>query len=219
MYFDGGGHNTIGVTTPATTWYLAEGYTGGGFSTYILLQNPNSDAATVDVTYMLQSGGTVARQHTVPGNSRYTVVAGDESQVGSDQAFSTKLVSDQNIIVERAMYFDGGGHNTIGVTTPASTWYLAEGYTGGGFSTYILLQNPNSSAATVDVTYMLQSGGTVARQHTVSGNSRYTIVAGDESQVGADQAFSTKLVSDQSIIVERAMYFDGGGHNTIGVAE
>ena len=69
---------------------------------------------------MLQGGGTVVRQHTVAGNSRHTIVAGEQSQVGADQAFSTKLVSDQNIIVERAMYFDGGGHNTIGVKQNSS---------------------------------------------------------------------------------------------------
>ena len=138
---------------------------------------------------------------------------------GSDKAFSTTLSSDQTIIVERAMYFDGGGHNTIGVTDPATTWYLAEGYTGTGFSTYILVQNPNSVAATVDVTYMVQGGGTEVKQHIVPANSRYTIVPGNENELGADKAFSTTLSSDQTIIVERAMYFEGGGHATIGVAE
>ena len=133
------------------------------------------------------------------------------AEVGIDQAFSTKLVGSQPIIVERAMYFGSGGHGTIGVTAPATTWYLAEGYTGAGFGTYILIQNPNDSATTVDVTYMLQGGGTLTRQHTVPANARYTIVAQDAAEVGPDQAFSTRLVSSQPIIVERAMYFGGCG--------
>ena len=216
MYFGSGGHGTIGVTAPATTWYLAEGYTGSGFGTYILIQNPNASAATVDVTYMLQGGGTLSRQHTVPGNSRYTIVAQDPAEVGPDRAFSTKLVGSQPIIVERAMYFGGAGHATIGVTGPATTWYLAEGYTGDGLATYILIQNPNASSATVDVTYMLQGGGTLTRQHTVPANARYTIVAQDPDEVGLDQAFSTKLVGSQPIIVERAMYFGTGGHASQG---
>ena len=167
---------------------------------------------------MLLGGGKKSRSHSVPGNSRYTIVAARVDEVGPDQAFSTTITSAQPIIVERAMYFDGGGHNTIGVTDPAYTWYLAEGYTGGGFSTYILLQNPYSVATTVSVTYMIQGGGAEVRSHTVPAYSRYTIVAANTSQVGPDKAFSTKLVGDQPIIVERAMYFDGGGHATIGVA-
>jgi hypothetical protein len=97
-------------------------------------------------------------------------------------------------------------------------WYLAEGYTGSGFSTFILIMNPNSAAAAVQVTYMLDSGTNVTKTHTVSANSRYTIVAGDDGQAGSDQAFGTKLVSNRSIVVERAMYWGtDGGHVTAGI--
>ena len=33
------------------------------------------------------------------------------------------------------------GHDSIGVTSPASTWYLAEGCTAGGTETWVLIQN------------------------------------------------------------------------------
>ncbi len=49
MYFNGrkAGHDTIGVTNPSQNWYLAEGYTGGNFDEWILIQNPgDTDAAT-----------------------------------------------------------------------------------------------------------------------------------------------------------------------------
>ncbi|MFQ6014799.1 MAG: hypothetical protein ACE5NP_05090, partial [Anaerolineae bacterium] len=128
----------------------------------------------------------------------------------------TRLVADRPIIVERAMYFSNGGHNTIGVTAPSTVWYLAEGYTGGGFGTYILIQNANDEATTVQVTYMVQGGSNISREHRVGANSRYTIVAGAESEVGPDRAFATRLVADRPIIVERAMYFSSGGHNTVG---
>lgn len=36
----------------------------------------------------------------------------------------------------------------------SSTWYLAEGSTNYGFDTYITIQNPNTSAVTVQITYM-----------------------------------------------------------------
>jgi hypothetical protein len=33
-------------------WYLPEGYTGGNFDTYILVQNPNDCEAKVKVTFL-----------------------------------------------------------------------------------------------------------------------------------------------------------------------
>lgn len=217
MYFGLGGHDTIGVVAPASTWYLAEGYSGDGFETFILIQNPNGSAATVDVTYYIQDSDPIVKQHTVPANSRYTIAAHDLSEVGLDQAFSTKLVSDQPIIVERAMYYAEDGHDTLGVTNPNTTWYLAEGYTGGGASTFVLIQNPNGLDANVQVTYFVQGGEPIVRNHLVPADARYTIAAQDPGEVGPDQAFSVRVVADQPVIVERAMYFPGGGHDTIGV--
>ncbi|MCD4700059.1 MAG: peptidoglycan DD-metalloendopeptidase family protein, partial [Phycisphaerae bacterium] len=98
---------------------------------------------------------------------------------------------------------------------PVSTWYLAEGYTGAGFQTYILIQNPNDSEANLSITYMLENGDTLLRQHSVGANSRYTIVAGNSEEVGLDKSFATQIDSDQEVFVERTMYFPDGGHNTI----
>ena len=219
MYFSNGGHSTIGVTAASTDWYLAEGFTGSGTETFILIQNPGGSAATVDVTYQVQGGSPINKQHVVAANSRYTIVTQDPVEVGVDKAFSTAVSSDVPVIVERAMYFGTGAHNTIGLTGSATDWYLAEGFTGSGFSTYILIQNSTNSTASVDVTYQVQGGSPINKQHVVAANSRYTIVTQDPGEVGVDKAFSTALNSDLPIIVERAMYFAQGGHNTIAFSE
>ena len=224
MYWDAGGqhwvegHNTLAAASPASTWYLAEGFTGGSFDTYILIQNPSDSQATVDITYMVQNGENIEKQYTIDPNSRFTVTAEDD--VGRNVSFSTQLDSDQPLIVERAMYWDAGGfnwaggHNTVGTTSPASTWYLAEGFTGGSFDTYILIQNPNETAVSVDVTYMVQNGENITEQYQVEANSRYTITAALD--VGRNKSFSTKVETDQPIIVERAMYWDAGGKHWAG---
>ena len=55
------------------------------------------------------------------------------------------------IIVERAMYLDqpgrafGAGHESAGVTAPATQWFLAEGATGSFFDLFILIANPQAS--------------------------------------------------------------------------
>lgn len=104
----------------ASTWYLAEGSTGG-FSVYVLVQNPTSSPANITATFMLTGGENISKSYTVPANSRYTIIPANE--IGTGKAFSTKVESDQDIIVERAMYWDAGGvhwaggHNTMGTTT------------------------------------------------------------------------------------------------------
>jgi hypothetical protein len=213
-----GGHVTTGVPQPANTWYLPEGYTGSGFTTFILVQNPNDVQAEVSVTYTFQEGADVIRSVSVPANSRYTIATQDADQVGPDAAFSTKLESDLPIIVERAMYFGNDGHVATAVVTPQTTWNLAEGFTGAGFGTFIFVQNPNPEPAELTVTYFVQGGEQAVRYFVVLPNSRYTIIPQNLDQVGPDVAFSTKIVSTIPIIVERAMYFPNGGHDTTGVS-
>ncbi|MHC1739941.1 MAG: cohesin domain-containing protein [Anaerolineaceae bacterium] len=225
-----GGHATTGVTSPATEWYLAEGFTGANFMTYILIQNPNNEAANVEITYMPDVGSNIVKTIIVPGNSRFTVVVHDPDPagpgIGIDKAFATRLVSTNRkpIIVERAMYFGNEGHEAMGVTGPNRTWYLAEGYTDLGFGTFILIQNPNEQEAVIAITYMLPGGSTVNKQITVAPYSRFTVVATEDSTygVGAAKTFSTKLESTVPIIVERAMYWPNGtntqaGHDSPGV--
>ena len=52
------------------------------------------------------------------------------------------------VIAERSMYDAGRtwGTCSIGAVAPATTWYLAEGSTGEGFETWVLVQNPGAAA-------------------------------------------------------------------------
>lgn len=228
MYFANEGTEAMGVTAPGKNWFLAEGYTDLGFRTYILIQNPNSVSTSVTLIYMKADGTTKTKTVTVAANSRFTVVGAEDSTygIGVGKTFSTTIQSTQPIIVERAMYWLNGdntlaGHDSPGVTGAALAWNLAEGFTGAGFDTRILIQNPNSKAAHVTITYMKQGGGTVTKTVTILAHARFTIIGseGDKYGIGPDLAFSTHIESDRPIIVERAMYFPGGGHGTTGVPE
>jgi len=109
---------TYTINTPVSTWYLAEGYTGESFVTLGLIQNPTDIAANVTVTFMVQGGDNITKSYTVPANSRYTV--NYNRDIGAGKSVSAKFASDQDIIVERAVYWDAGGvhyaggHNTMG---------------------------------------------------------------------------------------------------------
>lgn len=231
MYFNCGGRrggsDSRGATATATGWYFAEGYTGGSFDTYVLVQNPDTEAADVRCTFMVPGGGTIVRSLQAPPCSRVTVhldeIPGLENAEVSTRVESTNGVG---IVADRSEYFDyagcSGGHSEVGVTAPAKYWYLAEGYTGGKFDTYVLVQNPSDRQATVDATFMREDGKTIARTYDLRPHSRSTIAA-DRVQGLESAGFSTMLVSRNGvgIIAERAMYFDygglAGGHDGMGV--
>jgi len=98
----------------------------------------------------------------------------------------------------------------------SNTWYLAEGSTGGSFETWVLVQNPNATDATVTLTYMTPGGEIAGPTQTIDANSRYTFNVANHAP-GQDSV-STKVTADTGVIAERAMYWNNriGGHDSIG---
>jgi hypothetical protein len=212
------GTDSIGVTEPAMTWYLAEGCTTWPFETWVLIQNPGlTTTANIDITYMTSNGVVEKDTFGLGAGQRKSInVFGD---VGACDV-STRVVSDQNIVCERSMYWNDrrGGHDSIGVVQPSQNWYLAEGSSAWGFQTWLLLQNPNGSAANVDLTFMTPVGPVPLPTFTMPANSRQTVNV-NEKVPNTDT--SIEVVCDKEIIAERSMYWDNGtgqaGHDTIGM--
>jgi hypothetical protein len=214
MYWDGagrrGGHNAVGVPAPAPKWYLAEGSLGF-FDTYVLIGNPGNTPADIKVSFLQTGGGVIERLYTVPARSRHTIpVNVDAPDAG---AFSTvvETTNGTNIIVERAMYWNGyeGGHNAVGITAPSLNWRFPEGFTGTGFNTFLLLGNPNATAAEVRITYLFDDGTTpFVQTKTLPANSRDTIEANAFAEL-QQRAFSIVVegTNSQPFIAERAIYF------------
>ncbi|MHB8894181.1 MAG: SpoIID/LytB domain-containing protein, partial [Candidatus Geothermincolia bacterium] len=223
MYFNcrnrfSGGSDSMGVAEPQKSWYLAEGYTSPSFETYILVQNPGPNAAEVKYTFMVPGGKpAVEKTQQLAPFSRTTVRVNDVPGLeNTDVSTMVECTSGDGIVAERSMYFDyygrDGGHNAMGVPGPSTTWHLPEGYTGGQFDTYILVQNPTDVAATVEATYMKENGSTIKKQYPVAARSRYTIHA--DTVAGLENAgFSTKLESKNGVpvVAEHALYFDYNG--------
>ncbi|MFH1150711.1 MAG: hypothetical protein V1748_09600 [Actinomycetota bacterium] len=211
-------HSSIGVKAPATTWYLPEGSSAWGFECWLLIQNPGSTVANCQVTYMQADSSTVVKDKVVPANSRATYNMADD--IGEKDA-SIKVTADVPVIPERSMYRYNRreGHDSIGTTAAATDYYLAEGTTAWGFTTYVLVQNPNAQAADIDITYMTNSGSVPYGRFSMPGNSRQTIRVNDFLP---DADFSTRVHGSRPIIAERAMYWDSGPgeacHDSIGLA-
>ncbi len=210
------GHDSIGASAPADTWYLAEGSTGAGFETWVVVQNPNTTAATVTLTYMTMSGPVAGPQASVPAGSRRTFNIADTLPGTFDVA--TRVDAGKPVVVERAMYGSDRtwGTDSIGASTLSATWYLAEGSTGPGFETWIVVQNPNAQPADVTLTYMTPSGAAAQTIDTIPARARRSFNAGNV--VHSTWEVSTRVDSNRPVVVERAMYGNNRvwGHDSVG---
>ena len=222
------GSDSVGTTTPAKDFYLAEGSTNWGFTTYVLVQNPNAVPAQVTLSYMSTKGLKTDATFTMKAQSRKTVTVNDKYP-GLD--FSTKVHSNKPIVAERSMYWSTGAnagratHNSIGVPSAHKAWYLPAGTISpdnGGTETYTLVQNPNSSAVKVKITYLNRGGKNDAVFYdTIPANSRKTYNMADKYASGASASASAiveSTTSGKKIIVERSIYNNAkwGGTDSIG---
>ena len=101
-----------------TTFYLPDGQTDNGRETWTLVQNPNSGAVSVQISYLTPAGtGNVTKTETIAGNSRRTFNMADHSGISGRAAIMvTSKTPGKKIMVERAMYWNsrGAGTDTIG---------------------------------------------------------------------------------------------------------
>ena len=219
MYWDGkrGGHDSIGTNAPTREWYLAEGTTDWGYDEYILLENPGDENATVDITYMTPEGPEPQPKLNVSAGSRVTVHVNNWLP-GRD--VSAKVTADRGIVVERAMYWNNGtgkgGHCAIATPQPRQECFLAEGSTDWGFEEWILIQNPNDTAANVGVEYMTSAGLMNRNGFVLDAGSRVSINVNSDILPIDTSAY---VFSDLPIIAERSMYWNsgGGGHVSQGL--
>lgn len=191
----------------------------------MLVQNPGATDAKVTLDFLLPVGSKASPySFTLKGNTRRTVHLDTLSGLAATDV-STKVSSTQPVVAERAMYFNyhgkDDGSDSIGVTAPGKTWYMAEGYTGGDFKTYVLVQNPGTTDATVTMDFQLPSPNTApSKTYTVKPGTRMTVLLNDlEGLSGTD--VSTKVSSNVPVVVERSMYFNyygkNGGSDCVGI--
>ena len=217
-------HFAIGIGPYGTSsFYFAEGYTGAGFEEWLCLLNPNTAATTAHIKYMFADGTSQNQEVPVGATTRQTVNV--NGIVGPNKNVLIQITSDDPIVAERPMYFNyqgkwSGGHNVIGATSPQSSFYFAEGYTGAGmFDEYLCLLNPNANATTAHVKYMFADGTSQNQEVPVGATTRQTVNV--NGIVGPNKNVSIQITSDDPIVAERPMYFNyqdkwSGGHNVVG---
>jgi hypothetical protein len=106
-------------------------------------------------------------------------------------------------------------------TAPASTWYLAEGCTEGGMETWVLVQNPGTTDATVGLTLMTGAGEQKPdglQGQVIPAETRRSFNLGEHVR---DWNVSTMVTSTGGkVVCERAVYGNGRqwAHDSVGYA-
>jgi hypothetical protein len=234
MSWDSGGDMSDATTAkalaaPSNTWYLAEG-NAGFFDTFILMVNPSSTAsANASVDFLTQDGKVVHVDRQILPNQRMTVYANEIADLAF-QSFGTTIHSDNPILVERAMYFRNGEPMFVGgaasgaVPSGATHWFLAEGQSGGFFSTFVLVSNPNSSPVDLTIRFLTEAGVARTEHLTLGATQRLTLNLNDYPEL-ANSDVSTDISASAPVVAERTMYWPNnpgpwyGSHNSAGLTE
>jgi hypothetical protein len=185
------------------------------FDTFILLANPNTVPVDAALTFLLDTGATIAHAVSIPASSRATVNIETVPGMPAGAAVATTVDATAPIVAERSMYWASSGwyeaHNGFGLTATGTRWAFGEGRVGGAaaYQTYILIANPGSVAATVTVTYLREGAAPIVRSHIVPPTSRMNIVPAEAGL--SNESFGALLVSSAPIVAERALYWTNGG--------
>ena len=212
-----GAHSDTGVAAPRTSWVLAEGATTGDFNTFYLLQNPTTEVAQVKVQYLLATGERIEKVHPVAPLSRTNIwVNKDDPRLAAAEMSATLTsVNGVPVVVERSMYRNSAtelftaGHNSAAVATPALRWFLAEGATGGTFDEFVLVANPNTTAATLQVSYLRAGVAPIVKTYVAAPQSRLTIWVDQEDAALAQAEVSivVESLTPTPVVVERSMWW------------
>ena len=117
---------TIGVTEPATQWYVPVARSHGGASAWLTVQNVGSTSTDVSVTYMADTGTVDGPNLALDPFARNSVSLPES--VGDEISFSVVITSDQPIIAQHGTYWETGVgvHQDLyfGTTISSTSWYL-----------------------------------------------------------------------------------------------
>ncbi|MFH1151116.1 MAG: hypothetical protein V1748_11650 [Actinomycetota bacterium] len=203
MYFNfngvwNDGHDAVGATGTGTVFDFAEGTCRPGFDPYYTILNIGTSSANVRLTYLKGDGTTNTQNISVGAGARGTAHPADVLGVGNDAAhdFSTTVecTNNQQILVERPMYFNyggggwNGGSNAMGYAFPAATTSVQAGTGMRKFvNTLPGLGEPNKN----DLGQYIPVA--IPDKATYPGNDYYEIEVGEYSEKLHEDLPATKL--------------------------
>ncbi|CAB4883342.1 unannotated protein [freshwater metagenome] len=149
------------TTQTSPTWYFADGFTVDGSTDQIILTNPSSDTASVDMAFITASGKrepSAFQGDSVPPHSVKVVSVADNGLKDESVIAVQVIASRGQLIVGRAQHYFGGhrlGYSLgLGAPAPSEQVWFVGGESGTGITEQYVMFNPTAQDATVDVTVL-----------------------------------------------------------------
>ncbi len=205
-----GGSTVVGATAPQTNWYFGGGNTTAGFNERLILANPSSSAAAVQLRYLTTNGQVITQNVSIPVQSCIEV---NVNSALKPTLHSTIITASVPIVAERqdffATSFNGaiaGSSTTMGSSFLHTSWYLAQGDTTPGHAQYLAIANPNPAPAQLQVVYYQAAGTPIVKTYTLPANTRLTVNI--LSDVGSNKAIGTAVYATLPVVTEQVMFFN-----------
>jgi Family of unknown function (DUF5719) len=141
------------VAGPGNRWWLPASDTRFGTKTEVIIANPDSQPATVDLVPHLTSGSIRSddREVFIPAGGTLVRELGDDAPAGLKP--SIEVVARAGRVVVGAAVSSSGKTPTLlpaqGAAKPV--WSFAGGVSGGGNQAQVLVTNPNTTSLKVDL--------------------------------------------------------------------
>jgi hypothetical protein len=217
-----GGHVAAASPAPAASWYFAEGATGSFFDLYLLIANFETNAAELEVEYLLADSSRIIKPYVVAPGSRLTIDVANEAPQLANAAISSivRSINGVPVIAERAQWWpDGGwyeGHVSAGVVESGVEWQVAGAQAGGphGVGGYLLIANTGSTSGSAQVRAVFEDGTTaqLAEPIVLGRHSRTTLSLAEAFPQANGRPFGVIVESlgaqPAPIVVELSSYND-----------
>ncbi|MGB9722617.1 MAG: DUF5719 family protein [Chloroflexia bacterium] len=210
-----GGYGMPGSPYLSRRWSFAAVETESPYVTVLAILNPHTATVPLTLTLMSEDGTMLRRTYGVrPGEQRLNL-----NTILPELALAAEAEAGRPLAIARITFFNEmrSAHATLGATRPARIWYLPEGSTAEPFETFVLAANPNPVPTDLELTF-LGSQGTLDRLRlSIPAYGRLTVPLNEFLPDVA--AFSTRVISDWPVVVERNMYWHDqeGGHACLGI--
>jgi hypothetical protein len=171
----------------------------GSMAARVALLNPDSQPASVLLTFATADGVRVRRMLQLGPASRVTLGPDALADVHWTE-FGTTIESDRRVVVDRAFSGDGVAYSSHGQTSGAAaarTWFIADGDTTDGTNLFYIIQNGHPVVADVEVQYLLPAPQLpLTKIYRVEAHSRSAVWVNAEARTdGALAALSSSGVS------------------------
>jgi hypothetical protein len=200
--------NSGGVAAPSQTWYLSGGRTDSGYQSYVVVLNPSTELARVGVSFITSGGTSLGGTYTLNPTTRTEVDVADT--LPDTSSLSAVVTSDVPVVAQMSTYWNGGlsTSSSMGVSAPATEWYLPEGSTStwSGFETFIHVMNPSDSTAQIEIEYVADGTTFPGAGFNVAPMTQHEFNVADDFPDRPQ--FSAVVTSDVPIVAVQSMYWD-----------